>query len=72
VFSEVEAARGAKIKKGFGKQKLLGGAGKNGPIAQLQKITEGLCRFRIMTRVSQRNLQQAPIDIKPEASQGKE
>ena len=43
----MEAARGAKIKKGFGKQKLLGGAGKNGPIAQLQKITEGLCRFRI-------------------------
>ena len=46
VQNEVEAARWAQIKKGFGKQKLLGGAGENDPVArvvaQMTQFNDGL------------------------------
>ncbi|MFT7172443.1 MAG: MoxR-like ATPase [Paracoccaceae bacterium] len=46
VLSEVEAARWAQIKKDFGKQKLLGGAGENDPVArvvaQMTQFNDGL------------------------------
>ncbi|MBK1834875.1 DNA repair ATPase [Roseibacillus ishigakijimensis] len=46
LLSEKEAARWAEIKKEFRKQKLLGGAGENDPVArvvaQLQEFREGL------------------------------
>jgi hypothetical protein len=45
-LSEEEAARWAQIKKEFGKQKLLGGAGENDPVArvvaQMSQFNEGL------------------------------
>lgn len=46
VLTEVEAARWAQIKKDFGKQKLLGGAGENDPVArvvaQMTQFNDGL------------------------------
>lgn len=46
VQTEVEAARWAQIKKDFGKQKLLGGAGENDPVArvvaQMSQFNDGL------------------------------
>lgn len=46
VLNEEEAARWAQIKKEFGKQKLLGGAGENDPVArvvaQLSQFNDGL------------------------------
>ncbi|MGJ8696432.1 MAG: DNA repair ATPase [Verrucomicrobiaceae bacterium] len=46
VMTEEEAARWAQIKKDFGKQKLLGGAGENDPVArvvaQMSQFNEGL------------------------------
>lgn len=46
VLTEEEAARWAQIKKDFGKQKLLGGAGENDPVArvvaQMSQFNDGL------------------------------
>ena len=46
VLSEEEAVRWEQIKKGFGKQKLLGGAGENDPVArvgaQMTQFNDGL------------------------------